>query len=56
MDVSTTQPAMQLYSDNIALLQSIASLELEEGYLIPDRLGSPEVLAENRFIAARDVI
>lgn len=38
----------------IALLQSIASLELEEGYLTPDRLGSPEVLAENRFIAARD--
>jgi carboxylate-amine ligase len=38
----------------IALLQSIASLELEEGYLAPDRLGSPEVLAENRFIAARD--
>ena len=38
----------------VALLQSIASLELEEGYLVPDRLGSPEVLAENRFIAARD--
>jgi carboxylate-amine ligase len=38
----------------VALLQSIASLELEEGYLAPDRLGSPEVLAENRFIAARD--
>jgi glutamate---cysteine ligase / carboxylate-amine ligase len=38
----------------VALLQSIASLELEEGYLSPERLGSPEVLAENRFIAARD--
>ena len=38
----------------VALLQSIASLELEEGYLAPDRLGSPELLAENRFIAARD--
>ena len=38
----------------VALLQSIASLELEEGYLSPDRVGSPEVLAENRFIAARD--
>ena len=38
----------------VALLQSIASLELEEGYLAPDRVGSPEVLAENRFIAARD--
>ena len=32
------------------------SLELEEGYLAPDRIGSPEVLAENRFIAARDGI
>jgi glutamate---cysteine ligase / carboxylate-amine ligase len=38
----------------VALLQSIASLELEEGYSSLDRLGSPEVLAENRFIAARD--
>ena len=38
----------------VALLQSIASLELEEGYLAPDRVGSLEVLAENRFIAARD--
>lgn len=38
----------------VALLQSIASLELEEGYLTLDRLGSPEVLAENRFIASRD--
>jgi carboxylate-amine ligase len=38
----------------VALLQSIASLELEEGYLAPDQIGSPEVLAENRFIAARD--
>jgi carboxylate-amine ligase len=38
----------------IALLQSIASLELEEGYLALDRVGSPEVLGENRFIASRD--
>jgi len=38
----------------IALLQSVASLELEEGHLAPDRVGSPEVLAENRFIASRD--
>jgi glutamate---cysteine ligase / carboxylate-amine ligase len=38
----------------VALMQSIASLELEEGYLALDRVGSPEVLAENRFIASRD--
>jgi carboxylate-amine ligase len=38
----------------VALLQSIAHLELEEGYLTPERIGSPEMLAENRFIASRD--
>jgi glutamate---cysteine ligase / carboxylate-amine ligase len=38
----------------VALLQSIAHLELEEGYLTDERIGSPEVLAENRFIASRD--
>jgi carboxylate-amine ligase len=51
MDVQTRASATRLL---IALLQSIAALELEEGHLAPDRLGSPEVLAENRFIAARD--
>src|ERR1700733_6394794 len=53
MDVQTRASATRLL---IALLQSIASLELEEGYLEPNRLGSPEVLEENRFIAARDGI
>jgi carboxylate-amine ligase len=53
MDVQTRASATGAL---IALLQSIASLELEEGYLAPDRLGSPEVLDENRFIAARDGI
>jgi carboxylate-amine ligase len=38
----------------VALLQSIAHLELEEGYLTDERIGSPELLAENRFIASRD--
>jgi carboxylate-amine ligase len=38
----------------VALLQSIAHLELEEGYLTDERIGSPEMLAENRFIASRD--
>jgi carboxylate-amine ligase len=51
MDVQTRVSATRAL---IALLQSIASLELEEGHLAPDRLGSPEVLAENRFIASRD--
>jgi carboxylate-amine ligase len=38
----------------VALLQSIAHLELEEGYLSAGQVGSPEMLAENRFIASRD--
>ena len=37
-----------------ALVQSIARLELEEGYVAEHIIRSEEVLAENRFIAARD--
>jgi carboxylate-amine ligase len=39
-----------------ALVQMIARLELEEGYHSHEVAGSPEVLAENRFLAARDGI
>jgi carboxylate-amine ligase len=38
----------------LALAQSIARLELEEGYASEDVISSEEVLAENRFLAARD--
>jgi carboxylate-amine ligase len=38
----------------VALLQSVAHLELTEGYLSAEAIGSPEMLAENRFIASRD--
>jgi carboxylate-amine ligase len=38
----------------VALVQSIARLELEEGYVSEHACGSEEVLAENRFLAARD--
>lgn len=38
----------------VALVQSIARLELEEGYVSGTIVGAEEVLAENRFIAARD--
>lgn len=38
----------------IALVQAIAHLELEEGYHVGPLVGSPEIVAENRFIAARD--
>jgi glutamate---cysteine ligase / carboxylate-amine ligase len=37
-----------------ALVQSIARLELEEGYVSGSIVAAEEVLAENRFIAARD--
>jgi glutamate---cysteine ligase / carboxylate-amine ligase len=37
-----------------ALVQSIARLELEEGYHVEAQADRPEVLDENRFIAARD--
>ena len=37
-----------------ALVQCIARLELEEGYLPPEVLSQPELLEENRFIATRD--
>jgi glutamate---cysteine ligase / carboxylate-amine ligase len=38
----------------VALVQSIARLELEEGYVAGHLVAAEEVLAENRFIAARD--
>jgi carboxylate-amine ligase len=37
-----------------ALVQSLARLELEEGYAAEQAVYSEEVLAENRFLAARD--
>jgi glutamate---cysteine ligase / carboxylate-amine ligase len=39
-----------------SLLQSIASFELEENRPGPGPLGTPELLAENRFLASRDGI
>ncbi len=38
----------------VALVQSIAHLELTDGYHTHDIFGGVEVLAENRFLAARD--
>ncbi len=38
----------------VALVQSLARLEIEEGFAPPELLDRPEVLEENRFIAARD--
>jgi glutamate---cysteine ligase / carboxylate-amine ligase len=39
-----------------ALVQTIAHLELEEGYLGDALLHAPEILDENRFLASRDGI
>ncbi|MGI8428297.1 MAG: carboxylate-amine ligase [Solirubrobacteraceae bacterium] len=38
----------------VALVQSIAHLELEEGYHAERLIDAGEILAENRFLAARD--
>ncbi|MGI8438888.1 MAG: carboxylate-amine ligase [Thermoleophilaceae bacterium] len=38
----------------VALVQSVARLEAEEGFHHPALLESPEILVENRFFAARD--
>ena len=38
----------------VALVQSVARLELEEGYVSEQAVACEEVLAENRFLAARD--
>jgi carboxylate-amine ligase len=51
MDVQTTAAATHAL---VALIQSIASLELEEGYHIDPLAGNTEVLIENRFAASRD--
>jgi carboxylate-amine ligase len=38
----------------VALVQSLARLELEEGHVSEELVQMPEALVENRFIAARD--
>src|SRR3954454_738709 len=40
----------------VALVQSVARLELEEGYAAEQLVSAEELLAENRFLAARDGI
>jgi carboxylate-amine ligase len=38
----------------VALVQSVARLEITDGYAADALIGSPETLDENRFLAARD--
>jgi carboxylate-amine ligase len=40
----------------VALVQSTAALEIQESFMPPSQLAAPEVLSENRFLAARDGI
>ena len=40
----------------VALVQSLVRLEVDEGFAAADLVASPEVLDENRFLAARDGI
>ena len=51
MDAQTTPEETAALA---ALVQCVARLEVEEGYVSPVLLGSPEILDENRFLAARD--
>jgi carboxylate-amine ligase len=51
MDV---QPTSDFTRALVALVQSIARLELEEGYHVDELTGTIEVLVENRFAASRD--
>lgn len=52
--VMDAQPRLGATAALTALVQSLARLELEQGYASPELVGSQEVLAENRFVAARD--
>src|SRR4051812_33773756 len=52
--IMDTQATVGATAALVALVQSLARLEAEEGYASDELVGSPEVLDENRFLAARD--
>lgn len=52
--VMDAQASVEETAALVALVQSIAHLELEEGYASGRLVGAEEALAENRFLAARD--
>jgi carboxylate-amine ligase len=53
MDVATE---VEQTAALVALVQCLVRLELEQGWASDALVGAPEVLAENRFLAARDGI
>jgi carboxylate-amine ligase len=52
--IMDAQPRLATTAALAALVQALARLELEQGFAAPALVGAQEVLAENRFIAARD--
>lgn len=52
--IMDAQPRLATTAALTALVQALARLELEQGFASPRLVGAQEVLAENRFIAARD--
>jgi len=52
--IMDAQPRLASTAALVALVQALARLELEQGFASPKLVGAQEVLAENRFIAARD--
>jgi glutamate---cysteine ligase / carboxylate-amine ligase len=52
--VMDAQPRLATTAGLAALVQALARLELEHGYAAPELVDAQEVLAENRFLAARD--
>jgi carboxylate-amine ligase len=54
--VMDAQPTVARTAALVALVQALARLELEEGWSPPQAIAAAEVLAENRFLAARDGI
>jgi carboxylate-amine ligase len=52
--IMDAQPRLEATAALCALVQALASLELEEGYAPSELVHAQEALAENRFLAARD--
>jgi carboxylate-amine ligase len=52
--IMDAQPRLATTAALVALVQVLARLELEQGFAPPALVRAGEVLAENRFIAARD--
>jgi carboxylate-amine ligase len=52
--IMDSQTQLERCAGLVALVQSLVRLEAEEGYASFELVGAPEVLAENRFLAARD--